>query len=230
MLYELEDVRRRFERGSAEVRALDGLTLSVAEGELVAVTGPNGCGKSTLLHVLALLDAGFEGQARFRGRTLAGLPPRARAALRLAEIGMVFQSFHLLTALDARDNVALPHWRLHGSQQAARRRAEELLTELDLGHRLRHPVGRLSGGEMQRVALARAQVNDPPVLLADEPTGHLDAVSARAILALFARIHAGGRTILVVTHDPDMLSAASRVITLRYGRVAHDSARPEEMP
>ena len=222
LTWEARDLRRTFRRGGEEVRALDGLALAIEPGELVAVTGPSGCGKTTLLHVLALLDADFEGTLRFRGVDVRALKPAERTRLRLTGVGLVFQNFHLLTALDARGNAALPHWRLHGDRRAALRRATALLEELGLGDRLRHPVGKLSGGEMQRVALARALANDPPVLLADEPTGNLDAANGAALVAGVAALAAEGRSVVAVTHDPALVAAAARRITMRYGRVAAD--------
>jgi macrolide transport system ATP-binding/permease protein len=228
MLYAARGLRRVFQSGTKEVRALDGLSLTVDAGTLVAVAGPSGCGKTTLLHVLGLLDAGFEGEVALEGQDVRALSAAARARLRMARIGLVFQSFHLLPSLDVRHNVALPHWKLHGDRKRALARADELLTELHLHERLTHDTTRLSGGEMQRVAIARALVNDPAVLLADEPTANLDAESTEAVVRLLQRAHARGAAVIVSSHDPEMIAHARRVIRLRYGRVVEDSGR--EMP
>jgi putative ABC transport system ATP-binding protein len=220
MLYELSDLSKVFKTRAATVTALDGISLSIAEGELVAVAGPSGSGKSTLLAVLGLLDADYSGQAMMRGRSVQKLSNSARARMRLAEVGLVFQSFHLLPALDVRTNVALPHWKLHGDRRRALSRADALLGELGLEGRSRYDVTRLSGGEMQRVAIARALVNDPIVVLADEPTANLDADSATAVVALLRRTHAQGAAVVVCTHDTELLAAFPRVVRLRHGRMA----------
>jgi ABC-type lipoprotein export system ATPase subunit len=221
-LYSAERLRRVHRRGDSEVVALDEISLQIDAGEYVAVAGPSGCGKTTLLHVLGLIDPDFTGTLRFRGQRVEGCAPAERACLRLGTIGFVFQAFHLLTSLDVRDNVALPHWRLHGDRRAARERAEVLLRELKLEHRLRHDPSRLSGGEMQRAAIARALVNDPPLILADEPTGNLDAKSTRSVLEIFAHLWTSGRTLVVISHDPEVVTRARRVLVLRYGRLSVD--------
>jgi putative ABC transport system ATP-binding protein len=215
----LEDVSRTFQTRAGPVRALDGISLRIDEGEKCAFAGPSGSGKSTLLALLGLLDGDFTGSLFMRGRAIAGLSSAERARLRLAEVGLVFQSFHLLPALDVRRNVALPHWKLFGDEKRALARAESLLAELGLEHRARHDVTRLSGGEMQRVAIARALVNEPRVVLADEPTANLDAESAAAVVALLERAHAGGAILVVCTHDSDLLAAFPRVVRLRRGKV-----------
>jgi putative ABC transport system ATP-binding protein len=222
VLFELREVSRVFRRGDQEVRALDRLSLTVEEGEYVAITGPSGCGKTTLLNLLGLLDAAFTGAFLFRNVSVGGLRPGVAARLRLAEIGFVFQSFHLLTSLGVLDNVALPRWRLRGNRREARGRARELLSKMGLEHRLAHDTRKLSGGEMQRVAVARALVNDPSVVLADEPTANLDSKSTRAILGLFDEMVQGGKTLVVVSHDPEVVASAARVVVLRYGQVIQD--------
>jgi putative ABC transport system ATP-binding protein len=221
-IYEAEILGRTYRQGESEVVALEDISFSIEEREFVAVAGPSGGGKTTLLHVLGLLDGGFRGGLRFRGAAVGELSPAERARLRLGSIGFIFQSFHLLPMLDVRDNVALPHWKLHGDRREARARAEVLLGQMKLEHRLRHHPGRLSGGEMQRVAIARALVNDPPVLLADEPTGNLDAKSMRSVLEVLAYLWSTGRTILVISHDPEVVTKARRVLVLRHGRLVSD--------
>jgi putative ABC transport system ATP-binding protein len=222
MLFELREVSRVFNRGGQEVRALDRLSLTVEEGEYLAITGPSGCGKSTLLNLLGLLDPTFTGALLFRNVSVGGLGSAVAAKLRQSEIGFVFQSFHLLTALSVLDNVALPAWRMRGNRREARRRAAEILERLGLGARLSHDTRKLSGGEMQRVAVARALINDPSVVLADEPTANLDSRSTRTLLALLDEIVAAGKTLIVVSHDPEVVASAGRVAVLRYGQVIQD--------
>jgi putative ABC transport system ATP-binding protein len=216
-LYQARALSRSFCGGATQVTALDGVSFTINEGEYVAFTGPSGSGKTTLLNILGLLDPDFEGQLQLCGQTVGSLTPRRRAAARLSQVGFVFQQIHLLPALNVLDNVALPLWRLRGDRAEARRRARELLEELGLGHRLKSRPDLLSAGEKQRAALARALINDPAVVLADEPTGNLDAESTRIVLELLARINAQGRTVVVISHDPEVVAAAGRVIRLRYG-------------
>ena len=217
MIVRCQGLCRTFQRGIAEVPALCGVTLDVAEGELVALSGPSGCGKTTLLHLMGLLDPGFEGELSVLGSAVRGLSDRAMARMRLASIGFVFQSFHLLDDFDVRGNVALPHWQLHGSHAKANARAEALLEGFGLGHRSRHDPRLLSGGEMQRVAVARALVNEPALVLADEPTGNLDSQSAAAVLSALGAI--GGSTLVVASHDPTVVAMARRVVKMRDGRI-----------
>ncbi|MFH2007670.1 MAG: ABC transporter ATP-binding protein [bacterium] len=218
-LIEADSLRRSYRRGAQEVNALRGVSLEVREGELLALSGPSGSGKTTLLHVLGLLDPGFEGELTLRDRAVHALSPVQRTSLRLREIGFVFQDYQLLGYLSLRDNVALPHWRAHGNRRAARRRADELLERVGLEARARHRTTELSGGELQRGALARALVNDPAVILADEPTGSLDSTNADEVLALLAELCEQGRTLVVASHNPALERAAARVLRLRDGRL-----------
>jgi len=220
MLYEAHDLERIFTRGVLPVAALAGISLQVNDGDFLAVTGPSGSGKTTLLHILGLLDREYGGHCAYAGREIAGLGPHGSARLRLAELGFVFQDFRLLDALSVLENVALPHWHLHGSHGSARRRATELLERLGLADRLLHDPRRLSGGEQQRVGLARALVNEPRVLLADEPTANLDADSTARIVELIADVWRGGRTVIVASHNPAVVAAAARTLPLAYGRLA----------
>ncbi|MDC3957330.1 ABC transporter ATP-binding protein [Polyangium jinanense] len=219
VLYELASVTRTFRTPALDVRALDDVSFTLAEGELAAIAGPSGSGKSTLLAVLGLLDADVSGEVRMRGKSVRRMSRRERARARLEGIGLVFQTFHLLPALDVRHNVALPHWKLHGHHGRALARAEALLAELGLEARMRHDVTRLSGGEMQRVAIARALVNDPAVVLADEPTANLDEASAASVVSLLGRANARGAAVVVCTHDTDLLASFPRVLRLRHGRM-----------
>lgn len=219
MLYELRSVSRRFQSGTGELVALDDVSLNVSEGEIVLVRGPSGSGKTTLLNVLGFLDSGYTGTVAFRGKNVPAAASSDLAWLRLSGIGLVFQHFHLLDAFDVLDNVAWPHYRMTGKKRQARDRARGLLEEFGLGDRLHQAPGRLSGGEMQRVALARALVNDPPVILADEPTSQLDEANAKTIIDLFVRIRAAGKAVVLASHDADAERAADRVLPLRYGRL-----------
>ena len=210
---------RGYQRGEDRVEALRDVSLEVDQGEFVSVAGPSGSGKTTLLNVLGLLDPGFEGQLWFAGQDVAVLSAAQRARLRLTSVGFVFQAFNLLSALDVRDNVALPHLRLHGGWRRARQRAEGLLAEFGLEQRLKHRPSQLSAGEMQRVAVARALINEPRLVLADEPTGNLDATSTKYILAALSSVVESGKTLMVISHDPEVVAAAPRVIRMRYGRL-----------
>ena len=223
MLYEASELGRTYLRGGVTVRALDGVDLKIGQGEFVAISGPSGSGKTTLLNALGLLDPDYEGELRLDGRDVRGLSSAARARLRLGEIGFVFQAFNLLDALSVRDNVALPRWRLEGDLQVARRRAEGLLVRLGLEHRLDHGAAELSAGEMQRTAVARALINEPRVVLADEPTGNLDAENAAFIMEALADILDNGKTLIIISHDAEVVSSAHRVIRLRHGRAAGEA-------
>ena len=229
-LYLADGVRRTFRSGDSQVSALDDISFEIQQGELVAIAGPSGSGKTTLLHVLGMLDPGFDGGLDFQGQAVPDLAPAQRCRLRLAHMGFVFQGFHLLESLDVLHNVAVLHWRLHGSRREAMDRAEVLLGELGMSHRLRHHTARLSAGEKQRVALARALVNEPRVILADEPTGNLDSENTRAVVELLTGIHGEGRTVVVVSHDPEVLAMARRVLELRYGRLTEDRAGAGDTP
>jgi putative ABC transport system ATP-binding protein len=218
---ELCDVVKEY-RGSPPTRALDGVDLTVEAGELVAVVGPSGSGKSTLLNIVGALDAPTRGTVRIGGRAVAGLGDRSLSALRAELIGFVFQSFHLLPALDAVENVAtgLLYRGVRAPERA--RRAAAALERVGLGHRLYHRPAQLSGGECQRVAIARAIVGDPAIVLADEPTGNLDSRNGAEVLATLRALHAGGTTIVVITHDRLMAETFPRVVSVRDGRIEED--------
>jgi putative ABC transport system ATP-binding protein len=218
----LRGVTKSFRDVDREVPVLRGVDLDVAAGELVAIVGPSGSGKSTLLYVAGALDREFGGEAAVAGVSLAGLPAVERAALRNREIGFVFQSFNLLQGFTALENVMLPGLlRRGGSEPAAevRARAGRALAEVGLADKAGQPPARLSGGERQRVAIARALFARPRVLLADEPTGNLDAVTGEGIIKRFADLAAAGLTVLVVTHEERVSRAASRVLHLEEGRI-----------
>lgn len=209
--------------GDIDVLALRGVDIRVAPGECVAVVGRSGCGKSTLLHLLGGLDRATAGEVYVEGRRVDGVSDAEWARLRRRRIGFIFQAFHLLDAMSALDNVALPA-RLAGQDRAgARKRAAELLCELGLENRDDATPAQLSGGEQQRVAIARALVNRPAVVLADEPTGNLDTDSARTVLDLLTTQRGEDRGLLIVTHDPRVAASADRVVRLRDGLVVGDT-------
>lgn len=211
-------VTRDYRQGQTLVRALRGADLVVEKGDFLAVTGPSGSGKSTLLHLLGGVDVATSGEVRFLGRDLARLSVEARAALRLREVGLVFQRFHLLPMLTASENVELPLAAARVGRRERRVRAAAVLERVGLGDRLRHRPSELSGGQCQRVAIARALANDPALVLADEPTGELDRATSRRVLALFRELNAAGTTLVVATHDPDLAAGAHRRIEVVDGR------------
>jgi putative ABC transport system ATP-binding protein len=204
------------------VHALRGVSLAVGAGEYVAIAGPSGSGKSTLLQLIGGIDNPSSGQVEILGTSLNTLSDRELTRLRLTRLGFVFQRFHLLPVLTARENVELPMAEAGISRQARQARAVELLDYVGLKHRTAHRATQLSGGEMQRVAIARALANRPALLLADEPTGELDAATGEEILTLFRRINADGTTLIVVTHDERLAAQATRVIHMLDGRIRSD--------
>ena len=199
------------------VRALDGVDLDVGAGETVAVMGPSGCGKSTLLHVLGGLDRPSSGQVWLADRRIDGMSERELARLRRSSVGFVFQAFHLMDELTAQENVELPALLAGRAPRMARRRAAELLERIGLADRAAHLPSALSGGQRQRVAIARALVNEPLVVLADEPTGNLDSAATLDVLKLFKQLGAGGQTFVIVTHDERVAATADRMISMRDG-------------
>jgi len=222
------DVHRTYRFGQVEVPVLRGASIEIGRGEWVAILGQSGSGKSTLMHLLGGLDrpdAG-RGTVEFDGRTVNLGAGRSLDRYRNRDVGFVFQFYHLLPELSVLENACLPGlvggWFGHARAAAARRRAGELLEQAGLSHRLRHRPAELSGGERQRVAIARALVNGPRVLLADEPTGNLDATTGASILDLIAAQHAEGLTVAMVTHDASVAARAQRVVHLRDGQVVHD--------
>jgi putative ABC transport system ATP-binding protein len=227
VVIETRDLHKTFFSNGVEVRALRGLDLQVIRGEFVAVMGPSGCGKSTLLHVLAGLDHATQGEVYVAGVRIDTLGESARAVMRRAQIGLVFQTYNLIPNLTVADNVDLPG--LLGGRPPAvvAERREELLKALSIEEKARALPGELSGGQRQRVALARALINRPTVLLADEPTGNLDSRSGAEVMDLLSRLHSDGQTLLLVTHDPRMASFAGRVIFMRDGRLVDETMLTE---
>jgi putative ABC transport system ATP-binding protein len=209
--------------GAAAVAALADVDLQVAHGDFVAITGPSGCGKSTLLNLLGGLDRPSSGEVRVQGEHLAGANEARRARLRRTEVGFVFQFFNLIANLTVADNVELPALLAGVPGREARRRAAELLERLGLADTAARVPGELSGGQQQRVAIARALINRPSVLLADEPTGNLDTAAAREVVAVLRERHGDGQTIVLVTHDMRVASAAQRVVAMRDGRIVGET-------
>jgi len=208
----------RMGMGSTEVHALRGVDMQIAAGEFVVLMGSSGSGKSTLLHLLGCLDTPTAGTYRLEGRDVSALSHDERAAVRNRWIGFVFQSFHLLSRLDALENVALPLLYC-GRSGNAQERATDALARVGLADRMHHHPAELSGGERQRVAIARALVNDPAIVLADEPTGNLDSQTGTEVMQLLAELHADGRTILMVTHDVQIAGYAQRTLYIQDGRL-----------
>jgi putative ABC transport system ATP-binding protein len=226
-LIEVENLTRIFRRGEEEILALCDVTTTITAGEFIAITGPSGSGKSTFLYLLGLLDAPDRGVYRLEGRPTESLSDTARAELRNKKIGFVFQAFHLLPRATALRNVTMPL--VYGARQTRRsdaeitQRATQALTRVGLADRLNHQPNELSGGQRQRVAIARALVNEPSIILADEPTGNLDSKSGGEILDLFTALNHQGVTIIMVTHDTGNAARARRQIVFFDGRIAKDT-------
>src|SRR5580704_987570 len=220
----LRGVRKTFEAENAPVRALRGVDLTVAKGEFIALTGPSGCGKSTLLNLVAGLDVADEGTIVVAGEEVTGRGEDDLARLRRRHIGIVFQFFNLLEGMTVLENVALPAVIAGRTRRIAESRARDLLDLLGIGDKATTVPGMLSGGQRQRLAIARALANEPTLLLADEPTGALDSEGGQEVIELLSRLHQGGQTIVLVTHDPGVAAAAERVVRMRDGRIVEESA------
>lgn len=219
--YELRNVSRTFQLGDREFNILRGINLHVNTGEYVALMGPSGSGKSTLMHILGCLDMPTSGDMSIMGHDILRFSDDQISDLRCRFLGFVFQAFHLLPAYDAVSNVSLAM--AYSGVADREERSEELLRKLGLGHRLGHHPRTLSGGEKQRVAIARALANNPPILLADEPTGALDQSNGRALMDLFDELHRQGKTIILVTHDPNIAKRARRVVEIVDGEIRRDT-------
>jgi putative ABC transport system ATP-binding protein len=220
---------KHYASGDTTVRAVSDLALSIDSGEFVAIVGRSGSGKSTLMHLLGLLERADSGRYALRGREVSGLGEDERAAARNREIGFVFQLPTLLPRASALENVEVPLAYAAVARSERRRRARDALDRVGLDHRIGHRPHQLSGGEQQRVAIARAVVNDPALILADEPTGALDSKTSREILALLDDLHRSGRTVVVVTHAADVAEHAERRITIHDGRIVEDTGQPKRV-
>jgi putative ABC transport system ATP-binding protein len=215
----LRDVHREYPVGAERVHALQGVSLEIRRGDYVSIVGPSGCGKSTLLNLVGVIDHPTSGTVAVAGKRVDAMSDREATSFRLHNIGFVFQRFYLMPILSALENVALPMAEAKVGGRERNARAKELLEYVGLGARLRHRPSELSGGEQQRVAIARALANRPALLLADEPTGELDARTGVEIISLFRQLNSDGTTIVVVTHDEDLANAARHKIHMRDGRI-----------
>lgn len=220
LLLEATELWKTYGTGEARVHALRGVSLTVARGEFVALVGPSGSGKSSLLHLIGAMDTPTRGAVSLAGEDLGRLKGSQLTALRLRKLGFVFQTFNLIPTLTALENVALPLQLAGAGMRRSRERAGELLTQVGLADRMGHLPSQLSGGQKQRVAIARALANDPALILADEPTGALDTPNGEAIMALLEELNRQGRTIMMVTHNPDLAGRAGRILRMRDGQLA----------
>lgn len=223
MTIRLTDVKKIYQVGESTVAALDGINLHIKKGEFAAIMGPSGSGKSTMMNILGCLDRPTSGSYLLDGEEVAKLGDDQLAVTRNKKIGFVFQNFNLLSRISALENVALPLVYAGISRKERHRRAAALLDSVGLGSRVDHLPNELSGGQRQRVAIARALVNDPSIIMADEPTGNLDTKSSLEIMGLFGELYQEGKTIILVTHEPDIATYAKRQLVVRDGRIVRDA-------
>jgi putative ABC transport system ATP-binding protein len=222
IVIQTEELWKTYEMGTEQLHALRGVSIEIRKGEYVAIMGPSGSGKSTLMNLIGCLDTPTRGNYWLAGRLVSQLDDDELAAIRNREIGFIFQTFNLLPRATALHNVELPMIYNGTPAQERLERAKKALTQVDLAERMMHKPNELSGGQRQRVAIARALVNNPSILLADEPTGNLDSATGEEIMALFARLHQAGNTIILVTHEHDIAAHAHREIRLRDGKIERD--------
>jgi putative ABC transport system ATP-binding protein len=228
LVIELDQVTKVYRTGAIAVAALRGVSLSIKSGEYVAIIGPSGSGKSTLMHILGCLDTPSSGTFRLAGEDVSSMSEAALAIVRNRRIGFVFQQFNLLASLSAWQNVELPLTYAGVGRAERKERAMSALSKVGLAGRVQHRPGELSGGQQQRVAVARALVTEPDLILADEPTGNLDSVSASDVLGLMDELHQAGRTLVLITHDIEVASAAGRVVGIRDGLMTENNDRDLE--
>ena len=222
---QLSGIKKLYQVGDQEVAALAGIDLEIRQGEFAALMGPSGSGKSTLMNILGCLDRPTTGSYKLDGEEVANLDDDALAVTRNKKIGFVFQNFNLLSRISALDNVALPLVYAGVGGKEREERAYHFLESVGLADRADHQPNELSGGQRQRVAIARALVNDPHIIMADEPTGNLDTKSTKEIMEIFERMHSLGRTIILVTHEPEIAACASRQLLVRDGRITRDEGK-----
>ena len=221
-MIEINNISKVFRTSEVETVALNHVSLDVKEGEFVAIMGPSGCGKSTLLNILGLLDNPTEGSYKLLGQEVADLKEKERTRVRKGKLGFVFQSFNLIDELNVYENVELPLTYLGVKASERKRMVEDILKRMNISHRAKHFPQQLSGGQQQRVSIARALVRNPPVILADEPTGALDSHTGREVLGLLQQLHKQGHTVVLITHDNSIAVHADRIIRLEDGRVVYD--------
>lgn len=227
-LIDLRNINKTYWNGDQELKVLKNINLTVEEGEFVAIMGPSGSGKSTLMNIIGMLDRPSTGEYFLGNEDVANLGDKKLAKVRNNQIGFVFQQFFLLSKLNALQNVELPLIYAGASQGSRRNLAKQYLEKVDLGTRMTHLPSELSGGQKQRVAIARALVNNPSIILADEPTGALDTKTGEQIMELLTELNAEGKTIIMVTHEPEIAAYAKRQIVIRDGVISSDSAEKEE--
>jgi putative ABC transport system ATP-binding protein len=221
-IIDTHDLWKTYVMGTEEIHALRGVSISIEKGEYVAIMGPSGSGKSTLMNLIGCLDTPSKGSYLLNGKQVSQMNDNELAHIRNQEIGFVFQTFNLLPRASALHNVELPLIYAGLPSKERQERAKEALTKVELEHRMTHKPNELSGGQRQRVAIARALVNNPSILLADEPTGNLDSKTGVEIMGLFERLHSGGNTIILVTHEADVAAHAHRIISIRDGQIEKD--------
>ena len=227
-LIDLRNINKTYRNGDQELKVLKNINLTVEEGEFVAIMGPSGSGKSTLMNIIGMMDRPSTGEYFLENEDVANLGDKKLAKVRNNQIGFVFQQFFLLSKLNALQNVELPLIYAGASQGSRKNLAKQYLEKVDLGTRMTHLPSELSGGQKQRVAIARALVNNPSIILADEPTGALDTKTGEQIMELLTELNAEGKTIIMVTHEPEIAAYAKRQIVIRDGVISSDSAEKEE--